>query len=293
MNIIDQQKQNLDEIKDVEILESHQIVLVDSKKHQIQLKKKPNKGPENKASFSQSFSKFKTHLNPKNLESFDRNKLGKLGFIFVIFALLALIFTAPFSEIKFKYPKKEPVFSNQLVTTPKIETPVETKPALIETNSKPAPAKTNTSIFPTIRFPDLVSPIKNLTGNFIEQFNSATKESGDQNNLLKNNTTQDLPNLAPSNLSLNPLPDNINFLNDKTVGKVIWQDNANFIIKSDKFLPNTGITVEYNGKISELKVDASGLLPADTVLIVNKDVFKLLGGDPDKNKEIETIVKIK
>jgi hypothetical protein len=222
-----------------------------------------------------------------------------VGFLFVVLALLALVLTAPFSEIKFKYTNKKASSVSSVSINSSISgapSNMQVVEATKKVDQKALPINTNSlsNIFPKVQFPDLVTPIKSSFGNFFDELGKQGNGPETKSNLLKaDGTASDLPNLNPTNLSLNPYPDNINAVNEKTVGKVSWQDNPPFVVKSDKFLPGTVLNVEVNGKVTELKVDASGLLPAETVLIVNKDFFKLLGGNPDTSREIDTIVKIK
>jgi hypothetical protein len=75
------------------------------------------------------------------------------------------------------------------------------------------------------------------------------------------------------------------------VGKIVWQDGFKIAVLSDKFLPGTTVQVKYKDKITEIQTEAPMLLETDTVLMVNKDVFKSLGGDPDKEQSIDVVAK--
>ena len=70
-------------------------------------------------------------------------------------------------------------------------------------------------------------------------------------------------------------------------GRVIWEDNAKFKVISDKFPKGSGIQVKYNDKTYPLVIEDSRILSSDTILVVNKDTFIKLGGNPETSSSIE------
>lgn len=70
-------------------------------------------------------------------------------------------------------------------------------------------------------------------------------------------------------------------------GRVIWEDNAKGKVVSDKFPKGSGIQVKYNQNTVPLVVEDSRILSSDTVLVVNKETFIKLGGNPETASFIE------
>ncbi len=73
-------------------------------------------------------------------------------------------------------------------------------------------------------------------------------------------------------------------------GRVIWEDNAKWKVVSDKFPKGSGIEVKFNGKAFPLVVEETRILSSDTTLVVNKETFIKLGGDPETSSYIEVEV---
>lgn len=78
----------------------------------------------------------------------------------------------------------------------------------------------------------------------------------------------------------------------KMTGKIIWSNSPNSRVRTDKFNLSTPITVSTPEKslnlIVEEKVDG---LDEGVLLIVNKETFQKLGGQPDQESLEVTITK--
>lgn len=75
-------------------------------------------------------------------------------------------------------------------------------------------------------------------------------------------------------------------------GKVIWDENVRTGIATDKFPLGSSVKVNYNKKDSFLVVGDTRVLASDTVLVVNRDVFVKLGGNPDKENKVTVTVSL-
>lgn len=73
-------------------------------------------------------------------------------------------------------------------------------------------------------------------------------------------------------------------------GRVIWEDNAKFSVISDKFPKGSGVQVKFNNKTYPIVIEDIRILSSDTVLVVNKDTFLKLGGNPEVDSSIEVEV---
>lgn len=70
-------------------------------------------------------------------------------------------------------------------------------------------------------------------------------------------------------------------------GNVVWEDKIKSKVISDKFPKGSGITVNNNGKSIPLVVEDSRILSTDTILVVDKDTFIKIGGNPETSLAIE------
>lgn len=75
-------------------------------------------------------------------------------------------------------------------------------------------------------------------------------------------------------------------------GKVIWDKNVRTGIATDKFPLGSSVKVNYNKKDSFLVVGDTRVLASDTVLVVNRDTFIKLGGNPDEENKITVTVSL-
>ncbi len=75
-------------------------------------------------------------------------------------------------------------------------------------------------------------------------------------------------------------------------GKVILDQNVRTEIATDKFPLGSSVKVNYNKKDSFLVVGDTRVLASDTVLVVNRDAFIKLGGNPDKENKITVTVSL-
>jgi len=70
-------------------------------------------------------------------------------------------------------------------------------------------------------------------------------------------------------------------------GNVVWEDKIKSKVISDKFPKGSGIIVNNSGKNTALVVEDSRILSADTILVVDKDTFIKIGGNPETSLTIE------
>lgn len=75
-------------------------------------------------------------------------------------------------------------------------------------------------------------------------------------------------------------------------GKVIWDKNAKTAVATDKFNLGTSITVSYKEKNLSLVVGDNRVLSADTVLVVDKETFIKLGGNPEIENSLEVMARV-
>lgn len=75
-------------------------------------------------------------------------------------------------------------------------------------------------------------------------------------------------------------------------GKVIWDENARSAISTDKFPLGSSIKVNYNQKDVYLVVGDTRVLSSDTVLVVNRETFVKLGGNPEKENKINVNISL-
>ncbi len=75
-------------------------------------------------------------------------------------------------------------------------------------------------------------------------------------------------------------------------GKVIWDENARSAISTDKFPLGSSIKVNYNKKDIYLVVGDTRVLSSDTVLVVNRETFVKLGGNPEKENKINVNISL-
>jgi hypothetical protein len=75
-------------------------------------------------------------------------------------------------------------------------------------------------------------------------------------------------------------------------GKVIWDENVRTGIATDKFPLGSSVKVNYNKKDSFLVVGDTRVLASDTVLVVNRDTFIKLGGNPDKENKVTVTISL-
>jgi hypothetical protein len=75
-------------------------------------------------------------------------------------------------------------------------------------------------------------------------------------------------------------------------GRVIWDENARSAIATDKFPLGSSIKVSYESKDVYLVVGDARVLSSDTVLVVNRDTFIKIGGDPTKENKINVQISL-
>lgn len=75
-------------------------------------------------------------------------------------------------------------------------------------------------------------------------------------------------------------------------GKVIWDENARSAVSTDKFPLGSSIKVNYNQKDIYLVVGDTRVLSSDTVLVVNRETFVKLGGNPEKENKINVNISL-
>ena len=245
-------------------------------------------------------------------EYLDKKAVGKFLFVGTFFALLFCCIYLPFKGIRYNSntnsvdgrgvisvleSKKEPMDA-----TSKIKETVATAPKTKETKPiDPTPVDDvkassfipiipiNRSFWPKMHLPDLISPISNSFNQIIQGMSKVETKPVKTTKIL-DVTTSNNTGLGPSNLSIDPFATNAPKI-QAVSGRVIWQDGANYTVKSDKFLIRSSLSIQVGDKEQVLTVDNSGLLPADTLLSVNKDTFIKLGGNPSNQSYIDAVVK--
>ena len=73
-------------------------------------------------------------------------------------------------------------------------------------------------------------------------------------------------------------------------GKIRWEDTDQFKVLSDRFAINSLVNVKVGNKLTNLEVDNWRILDSEVAMIVNKQIFKELGGNPLKQQEIEATI---
>lgn len=75
-------------------------------------------------------------------------------------------------------------------------------------------------------------------------------------------------------------------------GKVVWDANSTNSVTSDKFGLGSGVRVKYEDKETNLVVANTRILAPDVLLVVDSKTFMQLGGDLEKQTNIDVIVSI-
>lgn len=246
--------------------------------------------------------KFRPKIQFKLLDEYlDKKAVGKFLFVGTIAALLFCCIYLPFKGIRYNSNTNSLDSRDGISILESKKEAAEIFPKLKEVKlpdtRRVAGANSNTSIIPTInrsfwpkmQLPDLITPIGN-SYNQITQGMSRVETKQAKTSTILDVATDNNTGLGPSNLSIDPLVTNSAKIQAVT-GKVIWQDGANYSVKSDKFLIRSSLSIQVGDKEQSLVVDNSGLLPADTLLSVNKDTFVKLGGDPSNQSYIDAVVK--
>lgn len=74
-------------------------------------------------------------------------------------------------------------------------------------------------------------------------------------------------------------------------GKVVWDKNAKTAVATDKFSLGTSVVVSHKEKNLSLVVGDNRVLSADTVLVVDKETFIKLGGNPEIENSLEVTAR--
>jgi hypothetical protein len=75
-------------------------------------------------------------------------------------------------------------------------------------------------------------------------------------------------------------------------GKIVWDANISSPVSSDKYPLGTGITVSYNNKATNLVVSNVAILAPDTLLKVDQKTFTQLGGDLEKEQDLQVTITV-
>lgn len=73
-------------------------------------------------------------------------------------------------------------------------------------------------------------------------------------------------------------------------GKAIWDENSKSQVSTDKFNLGSGIKVSTKSNSLDLVVGDVRVLSLDTLLVLNKDTYIKLGGNPTTDKSIDVTV---
>jgi hypothetical protein len=74
-------------------------------------------------------------------------------------------------------------------------------------------------------------------------------------------------------------------------GKVSWAENLKSNLYTDKFNPGSSVKITQNNKSYIKNVDEKSIMTDDNLLLVSRDVFTEIGGDPKSQKSINVIVE--
>ena len=74
-------------------------------------------------------------------------------------------------------------------------------------------------------------------------------------------------------------------------GKVAWADNLKNNVYTDKFSSGSSIKITFNNKSYIKNVDEKTIMTDDNLLLVSKDVFVEIGGDPKTQKSIVATIE--
>lgn len=74
-------------------------------------------------------------------------------------------------------------------------------------------------------------------------------------------------------------------------GKVSWGENLKSNVYADKFNTNSSIKITHDNKSFIKNVDEKIIMSDDNLLLVSKDVFIELGGDPKSQKSINVVIE--
>jgi hypothetical protein len=74
-------------------------------------------------------------------------------------------------------------------------------------------------------------------------------------------------------------------------GKVSWADNLKNSVYTDKFNVGSSIKITINNKSYIKNIDEKIIMTDDNLLLVNKDVFMEIGGDPKSQKSINVVLE--
>jgi hypothetical protein len=75
-------------------------------------------------------------------------------------------------------------------------------------------------------------------------------------------------------------------------GKIVWDANISSPVSSDKYPLGTGITVSHNNKSTNLVVSNVAILAPDTLLKVDQKTFTQLGGDLEKEQDLQVTITV-
>jgi hypothetical protein len=74
-------------------------------------------------------------------------------------------------------------------------------------------------------------------------------------------------------------------------GKISWGDNLKSSVYADKFNASSSVKITHDNKSFIKNVDEKTIMADDNLLLVSKDVFVEIGGDPKTQKSINAVVE--
>jgi hypothetical protein len=74
-------------------------------------------------------------------------------------------------------------------------------------------------------------------------------------------------------------------------GKISWGENLKSNVYTDKFNANSSVKITYDNKSFIKNIDEKAIMSDENLLLVSKDVFTEIGGDPKIQKSINVVIE--
>ncbi|MBC7472224.1 MAG: hypothetical protein H7196_03120 [candidate division SR1 bacterium] len=133
-------------------------------------------------------------------------------------------------------------------------------------------------------------------------FNSTNTNEQKASNTIDADAKQSQISAEPSQVPEYKLKDISSGIRDKkkkantpakeSQGKVVWDANSTNSVTSDKFGLGSGIKVKYGNKETNIVVANTRILAPDVLLVVDSKTFMQLGGDLEKQANIDVIISV-
>jgi hypothetical protein len=74
-------------------------------------------------------------------------------------------------------------------------------------------------------------------------------------------------------------------------GKISWGENLKSNVYTDKFNANSSVKITHDNKSFIKNIDEKAIMSDENLLLVSKDVFTEIGGDPKIQKSINVVIE--